>query len=68
MEHLYTKFKKERKKWQKLFKNLYKERICWQRWTERKRQAEFLANQKTVSPLDGFLNLTDVGRRKKAKQ
>ncbi len=68
VEHLYTKCRKWRKERRKLLRNLYKEGIRWQGWTERKGLAELLANEKALGPLVGFLKSTDVGGREGAKE
>ncbi len=67
VEHLYTKCRKWRKERRKLLRNLYKEGIRWQGWTERKGLAELLANEKALGPLVKFLKSTDVGGEKGRK-
>ncbi len=68
VEYLYTKCRKWRKERRKLLRNLYKEGIHWQRWTEKKGLAELLANEKAVGPLVDFLKSTEVGAREGAKE
>lgn len=47
-------------------RNSCKEEISRQGWTERKRLAELLANEKAVGPILGFLKSTEVGGREGA--
>lgn len=46
-------------------RNLCKEVIRWQGWTERKGLVELLANEKAVGPLLGVLKSTEVGGEKR---
>ena len=62
-----TKCRKWKKERRKLLRNLYKEGIRWQGWTERKGLAELLANEKALGPLVGFLKTTDVGRERRGE-
>ena len=64
----YTPSAENGKEWRKLLRNIYKEGIRWQGWTERKGLAELLANEKALGPLVGFLKSTDVGGREGAKE
>ena len=66
MEHLYTKCRKWKKERRKLLRNLCKECIRWQGWTEKRGLAELLANEKAMGPLLRFLKSTEVGGRKGA--
>lgn len=68
VEHLYTKCRKWRKERQRRLRNLYKEGIRWQGWTEKKGLAELLANERAVDVLVGFLKATEVGGREGAKE
>ena len=47
---------------------LCKEGISCEGWTERKRLAELLANEKAMGPILGFLKATDVGGREGARE
>ncbi len=49
-------------------RTLCKEGISCQGWTERKKLAELLANEKAVGPILGFLKSTEVGRRDGARE
>ena len=51
VEHLYTKCRHWRKERRKLMRTLCKEGISCQGWTERKRLAELLANEKAMGPI-----------------
>ena len=66
--HLHTKCRRWRKERQKLMRNLCKEGISCQGWTERKRLAELLANEKAMGPILGFLKSTEVGGREGARE
>lgn len=68
VEHLYTKCRRWRKERRKLMRTLCKEGISCQGWTERKRLAELLANEKAIGPILGFLKSTEVGRRDGARE
>ena len=68
VEHLYIKCWWWRKERRKLTSSLCKEGISWQGWTERKKIAELLANEKAMGLLLGFLISTEVGGREGAKE
>ncbi len=68
VEHLYTKCRRWRKERQKLLRNLYKEGIRWQGWTERKWLALLLVNEKVIGPFLYFLKSTEVGGREGARE
>lgn len=44
-------------------RTLCKERISYQRWIEKKRLVELLANKKAIGPILRFLKSTKVGRK-----
>lgn len=68
MEHLYTKSRKCKKEYRKLFGKLFKKGIHWQGWTEKKRLSKLLANKKVMGLLLDFLKITAVSIREKAKK
>lgn len=68
VEHLYTKCRKWRKERRKLSRNLYKERIHWQGWTEKQGLAELLVNEKAVDPEVDFSKSTELGAREGARE
>ena len=68
VEHLYTKCRKWKRERRTLLRNLYKEGIRWQGWTEKKGLAELFANEKAVGLLVDFLKSTEVGAREGAKE
>ena len=49
-------------------RNLCKEGISCQGWSERQRLAELLANEKAIGPILGFLKSTEVGGREGARE
>ena len=68
VEHLYTKCRRWRKERRRLVRELGKEGVTWQAQAERRWLAGLLANEKAVTPLLRFLEVTEVGAREGARE
>ena len=66
VEHLYSKCRRWKKQRRKLVRSLSAKSISWQGWTEKKRLASLVADEKALGPLLEFLKTTEVGGKEGA--